>query len=441
MTAPARPCLAQRHWSRLLGLAVAVLWMAGAGGSGAAVTNRPVEVRALWVTRFDYKTPEDVRTIVANAASVGFNTLYFQVRGDGTVCFPSKIEPWFWQLTGNDPSATGRDPGWDPLSTALSEAHARGLKLQAYMNVLPAWQDGRSPPPSAHQVYTAHPEWLMVDSKERRMSTIVHGFYAFLNPSLPEVRQHLAELFAEVARRYPTLDGIHYDYIRYPDASEVRGADFSYDPVSIAAFKKYSNGKPPALDRELWIRFKGSRVNLVLGDLAQAIRRERPDLEISAAVRGSYLNAARDAAQFYLEWPGRKLVDTLVPMAYHYDMAKFEDYLNGFLGRNRPKTGKVIVGIWPAEKWRMGRAGFSPTRLGQQIAMARQKGADGIAIFSYEEIFEKHQANAWARYLRDTQFATVVPRGPTAAAIKPATATGKAKIPAINKAPTKKSGR
>jgi uncharacterized lipoprotein YddW (UPF0748 family) len=427
-----------RYRGRLLLLAAAVVWMAGACGSGAAVANRPAEVRALWVTRFDYKTLEDVRLIVANAASVGFNTLYFQVRGDGTVCFPSKIEPWFWQLTGDDPSTTGRDPGWDPLATALREAHARGLKLQAYMNVMPAWQDEKAPPPSANQIYTAHPEWLMVDSKGRRMSTVVHGFYAFLNPSLPEVRQHLAALFSDVARHYPTLDGIHYDYIRYPDASEVHSADFSYDPASIAAFKKYSNGKPPAQDPELWIRFKGSRVNLVLGDLAQAIRAVHPGLELSAAVRGSYLNAARDVAQFYLEWPGRNLVDTLVPMAYHYDMAKFEDYLNGFLGRNRPKTGKVIVGIWPAEKWRNGNAHFTPTRLGQQIAMARQKGADGVAIFSYEELFEHHQANAWARYLRDSQFATVAPKIPGAAPAKPAASSDKAKAKAAPRTTTPK---
>jgi len=93
-----------------------------------AVAPKP-EVRATWVTRWDYKKPEDIEKIVKNVRDYHFNLLLFQVRGNATAFYPSKIEPWAWELTGGDPSTLGKDPGWNPLAVACSEAHARGVEL------------------------------------------------------------------------------------------------------------------------------------------------------------------------------------------------------------------------------------------------------------------------------------------------------------------------
>ncbi len=82
------------------------------------------ELRALWVMRWDYRTPADVRQIVRKAAQYHFNAILFQVRGNGTVCYRSDIEPWAEEFGG-------QDPGWDPLQTAIAEAHEAGLTLHA----------------------------------------------------------------------------------------------------------------------------------------------------------------------------------------------------------------------------------------------------------------------------------------------------------------------
>src|SRR5687767_6169896 len=79
--------------------------------------------RFLWVTRWDFQTPEDIKKICQNAASVRSTDLFFQVRGEGTVFFKSSIEPWASELTGGATNAIGRDPGWDPLDTAIREGH------------------------------------------------------------------------------------------------------------------------------------------------------------------------------------------------------------------------------------------------------------------------------------------------------------------------------
>ncbi|MHC4831889.1 MAG: hypothetical protein ACYTFT_16300, partial [Planctomycetota bacterium] len=58
------------------------------------------EVRALWVTRWDYRTEQDVEAIAENAAKLGVNRLLFQVRGQASTFYPSKLEPWSERLGG-----------------------------------------------------------------------------------------------------------------------------------------------------------------------------------------------------------------------------------------------------------------------------------------------------------------------------------------------------
>ena len=85
------------------------------------------EIRAVWITRWDYVTSDQVHLIIDNIADHHFNYALFQVRGNGTVFYESDIEPWAWELTGADPSTLGRNPGWNPLEVAIKRAHERGL--------------------------------------------------------------------------------------------------------------------------------------------------------------------------------------------------------------------------------------------------------------------------------------------------------------------------
>ena len=68
-------------------------------------------VRAIWVTRFEYRTETDVRSIISNCAKLGFNTILLQVRGQADAYYRSEIEPWADRLGG-------KDPGFDPLAVA-----------------------------------------------------------------------------------------------------------------------------------------------------------------------------------------------------------------------------------------------------------------------------------------------------------------------------------
>ncbi|NNE35947.1 MAG: family 10 glycosylhydrolase, partial [Rhodothermales bacterium] len=202
----------------------------------APVPAATAEARALWVARMAYRTPEDVRTIIRNAADFNFNVVLFQVRGNATAFYSSDLEPWAWELTGEDPSTLGTDPGWDPLQLACDEAHARGLELHAWVNVLPAWRETVAPPDSVGQLWTTNREWFMQNAGGEVMwpQDWWTYWYAFLDPGVPEVKQHLHDVFLEIVDNYP-VDGLHYDYVRYP--SEV--GDWAYNPTSVARFAEH----------------------------------------------------------------------------------------------------------------------------------------------------------------------------------------------------------
>ena len=246
------------------------------------------EIRALWVTRGEYRSADDVERIVADAASLNFNVILFQVRGNGTVYYKSKLEPWAFELTSHDPNTTGKDPGWDPLAVAIAAARKHGVELHAWVNVFPAWRSQQYPPKESAQLWWAHPEWFMHDAagermlgRDHRVNEKVKDWYTFLSPGVPAVQAYLAEVCAEIVANYD-VDGLHYDYIRYPrEITEVKPAfaarakrlgNWSYDPVSLKRFAAETGVATPDDDPERWFQWRADQVTATVRTIAERVR-------------------------------------------------------------------------------------------------------------------------------------------------------------------------
>jgi uncharacterized lipoprotein YddW (UPF0748 family) len=385
-------------WVVLLGIGVAasVVWV---------VLNslQPPQspVRALWVTRFDYTTPEDVRRIVDNVASAGFTDVFFQIRGNATVFYRSKLEPWAYELSGDHVSMLGTDPGWDPLQLALDTAVSHGLRVHAYMNVLPAWKGLEEPPESVGQLWTAHPDWFMVDSLGQKMLP-TSGWYSFINPVLPEVRAHLRGIVAELCRY--DVAGIHLDYIRYPedyrlvaaqrypDATEeeiLRHADFSYDPASQSAlFEQYGWD----VSKRQITQFRCDSVTRVVRDISYTMQLERPDAcLLTASVMGNPVEGKAHAYQDSGMWVRQGLVDWVVQM--NYGTTSFRRYLKAMrkaAGRRKFRSA-VVVGI---------NCKNDENEVAVQIDKVLASRSRGYALFSYSFLFdEEHRETEKGRIL------------------------------------------
>jgi uncharacterized lipoprotein YddW (UPF0748 family) len=353
-------------------------------------------VRALWVSRFEYGSPADVERIMRHAAEIGFTDIFFQVRAKGTVYYSSAVEPWAYELSGRDPVDTGIDPGWNPLRLASEVARRLGVRIHAYANVLPGWHAPGPPPAESGQLWATNPDWFMVDRLGARMDSTL--WYSFLNPAHPEVRSYLVRLFSELATF--RLDGIHLDYIRYPDdfhefaprlfpdadKDELKArSDFSYDPVSLHRF-----GKDPAEHPRDWNQFRRAAVTDLVRMIAEAVRKIKPELCLSASIIARP-STRPECFQEGLAWGRAGLLNWVVPMIYQdrgFEATLAENIKK--LGRRKAGT-QLIVGIY---------AKHDVARMLEQIERVKAKHARGVAVFSFGALVEGDKKTAKGEALR-----------------------------------------
>ncbi len=313
---------------RIISLGVLELWLTGCALRPPVEIPReqvqPIpdspsrELRAVWLTRFEYcqysKTHDQdsirtyIRDIISAAADANFNVILFQVRGSGDAYYRSELEPWGPLLTGN----LGEDPGWDPLAYALELAHDRGLELHAWLNTFPVWR-GMDPPPvtTPPSPYLVHPEWVVCDSSGRPMPLSEH--YVSFSPAIPGVQDYILSIASDIVRRYD-VDGLHFDYIRFPEMAPDHG--YSHDSISVALFESES-GNPLELDWDDWER---EQLDRFVARLYNTLTRQDSNLKISAAVIGSYWrggwNAYHKAYQDPRRWTEWGKMDFVAPMIY-----------------------------------------------------------------------------------------------------------------------------
>jgi uncharacterized lipoprotein YddW (UPF0748 family) len=276
------------------------------------------EARGVWMHRFEYcegtstHDQDSIRTYIADvinhAADANFNIVFFQVRGNGDAYYTPGLEPWGNLLTGN----LGEDPGWDPLEFALELAHRRGLELHAWFNTFPAWR-GREPPPETTppSPYLMHPEWIVSDSSGIPMPLSDH--YISFSPGIPAVHQYISEVVLDVVRRYD-IDGVHFDYIRYPEGAPKMG--FSHDSISVQLFNS-NIGNPFQLDWNDWQR---EQLTQFVSKIYNAITGLKPWVKVSAAVIPSYSSSGWNAYHIVYQDPRRWTelgkIDFIAPMLY-----------------------------------------------------------------------------------------------------------------------------
>lgn len=210
MNFPRRPLLALSAALCLLtGRAPAQEWRQSL--APAEAVPAPVrEFRAAWVaTVYNLDWPSkpglsveaqkaELRKLLDQAVSLHLNAVIFQVRPAADALYASKLEPWSAVLTGRQ----GADPGYDPLASALTEAHRRGLELHAWFNPFRARAGAAET--AANHLSVKHPEWMRTFNKQM-----------WMDPGEPEVQRHILNVMRDVLTRYD-VDGIHIDDYFYP---------------------------------------------------------------------------------------------------------------------------------------------------------------------------------------------------------------------------------
>ncbi len=280
---------------------------------GAYAGNQVCDRRYFWVVRDGLQSPESIDALVDRAAEAGANGIIVQVAGRAEAYYSSSILP-----------AANFQDGFDPLAYTIARARPRGMEVHAWINAFLVWSASYPPDDSTHIWYT-HPEWFMTDVYGRSTRDYTrdecdrNGLVgATLSPALPEVRAFLADVAAEIAINY-NVDGIHLDYIRYPNPS------FGYEPVSTGMFfletgldpldmlRRYRENEELA---EMWSLWKIDNVTRTVETVRSVLRSEAPGVVLSCAVMADPHEAKSHYSCDWRSWLEAGLVDFVCTMAY-----------------------------------------------------------------------------------------------------------------------------
>jgi uncharacterized lipoprotein YddW (UPF0748 family) len=342
----------------------------------------PPTPRAIWIVRTDLVDRKRLANAITWSADTGFTDLFLQVRGRGDAFYRSAIVPRAEQL-GSD---------WDPLAEGLAAAHARGLRVHAWVNVGIAWS-GKTRPHAAEHVARRHTDWFVWMAKPGRAPRNILDFGPneldrrdiegyFLNPAHPEVGPHLEAVVRELVGSY-ALDGIHFDYARLP--RRIRSLDTisrtsfaasgGVDPLMLndrkAARSRYGVAESERLTA-LWESWSQTQVTELIARLSSTARASRPGIMVSAAVYPDPAMARAELSQAWDRWLSERVIDVAVPMCYAAD----SEIARSNLAVARESTrGRLWAGL-----------GVYNKPLGEALAgaeLAKQLGYEGVSIFSY----------------------------------------------------------
>ena len=350
----------------------------------------PPELRALWVDAFHegIRSPKEVDDLVAAAKRANLNTLIVQVRRRGDALYTRGVEPPL-----DDPNY---DPAFDALAYVVDAAHKAGLEVHAWINAMPVWRD-EAPPKDERHVFNRHGITAAGDQNWFTSSpTGNHKFPVgyFLDPGHPAAAAYLAEIYLNVVRNY-AVDGIHFDYIRYPETEErlPRGAGVGYNAVNLTRFQRATGRTDvPAPGDEAWMAWRREQVTNLVRRVSIEAKAINPRIKISAALIpwGAPPTNERDFAdvapmqrifQNWHEWLDTGLLDLGIPMNYATETDdRVRGWFDGWMRwEKRHQHGRQLaVGL--------GAYRNTPAHTLAQIGRARTDDGGrvvGVSFFSY----------------------------------------------------------
>ena len=341
------------------------LAVASYGQSFYAVNPNPkYEVRAVWLTtiggidwphsyaqseRSAEKQKEELRAILDRLQKANINTILLQTRIRATTIYPSQYEPWDGCLSG----FPGKSPGYDALQFAIDECHKRGMEVHAWVVTIPV---GKWNSYGCRQLRKRFPRLIKRIDQD-----------GYMDPEATQTGCYLAEMCREIVQRYD-VDGIHLDYIRYPETWKFR--------IS----KDQARGK----------------ITRIVEKIHQAVKKEKPWVKMSCSPIGKFddlsrywshgWNAYTKVAQDAQAWLKDGLMDELFPMMYF----RGDQFFPFAIDWKEHSYGKIIapgLGIYfldPKEgKWNI-------SDITSELYHLRNIG-EGHAFFRNKFLLDNHQ--------------------------------------------------
>ena len=297
------------------------------------------------------------------ASAAGLNAVILQVRPAADAVYASTIEPWGAMLTGHQ----GGDPGYDPLAFAITQAHARGLQLHAWINPFRAGNASDSLALASSHVFRTHRELARV-----------YGSQLWLDPGEPAAQDYVIGVISDIVRRYD-VDALHADDYFYP-YPEKDSAGRTLDFPDSGSYAR-SGSTLPLAD---WRR---DNVDRFIERLYREVHQIKPAIAVGISPFGIWRPgnpsgvAGLDAyATLYADsrkWLQRGWLDYIAPQLYWSIGApqqSFPALLDWWIAQN--SMGRHV---WPGlAAYRVGdgtSSAYAPTEIADEVRAVRSRPA------------------------------------------------------------------
>jgi len=333
----------------------------------AIVTGLAKDIRAIWVMPWNLTNAEQIDILVTDAVENNQNEILAEVRYRADALYlPNKYnsnynnpEPRSYVLKNDD---------FDPLEYLLTEAHSHGIAVQAWLSVLNVTPTNKDKL-RTNYIFQNHNNWIMTDSRGSKMNG--NNYMGnFIDPGILEVKNHLLNVMLDIVTNYPSLDGIHLDYIRYP------AQQYGHSSESVRRFNEANQTHTIK-----WNDWRIAQVTELIRDFRDRAVTINPELIITAAVIADFNEAKTHYAQDWVSWINTGLIDRVYPMAYAKDYSNFYNIVKNIADLT-PKE-KVIVGL-RAWQENFPRIDYKVDRIIEKAKLCELMGFGGLAFFSYE---------------------------------------------------------
>ena len=292
----------------------------------AKQVSRKGEIRAVWDHSGQGLYPGDWGRTFRILKAAHVTDLFVNVAGAGFAHYPSSALPR---------SKLFEQEG-DQLTACLKAARGTGVRVHAWVLCFTAT---RGTPETLADF--ARKGWRLKNAKG--------VLTEYLDPSKAAVRGHVFAALDELAR-VPGLSGVHLDFVRW-----------------------YEGAKRPAGAEKIIAMF-----------VAEARRRVRKPLWLTAAVLGKYPACVKSVGQDWPTWLDAGTVDYVVPMDYTDSAERFESYLTQHAAKPA-HARRTIAGIGVTAN----ESRLDADKVIAQVLAARRKGLAGCALFDLDATLEK----------------------------------------------------
>lgn len=331
------------------------------------------QIRAVWFTtnwQLDWPSPardaeeqkQQLTDRLDSLQKLHFNTVLFQVRIRGSVLYRSSIEKMspFVKTRMKDGNF------FDPLAYAIEECHKRNMECHAWMVVYPLGSQNSFSIKKQKGFLAKNPE----------ICKLYKGEW-YLDPGNPKTREYLLSIVREIVEGYD-IDGIHFDYIRYPDEN----ATFP----DKATFKKYGNGESLA-------DWRRSNVTQFVKQAYDYVKSTKPWVQMSSSPigifrsltgKGNKWSGFESVYQDTYNWLKLGVQDAVYPMMYYQDK-NFYPYVEDWM---KNANGRFIVSGLGIYKMLPHEDDWNLQVITKQIEFLHSIKASGEAYFRLGMILE-----------------------------------------------------